>query len=349
MINDNFFSKKKEFFTLREVLEITNSKLSDNSHHDLNQKIYDVAILEKATENEISFFHSATYLNQFLNSKAGFCFVDENSAHKSPGTMIAVINNNPYFAYGKFLSEFYLDVNDKNKKNTSPDISPLATIAKSSIIGDGTTIKPGAVIGESVKIGKNCFIGANSVIDDNCQIGDNTIIKSLALVSYCTIGNNVIIHNGAKIGQDGFGFAHHNGKLQKILQLGIVEIHDDVEIGADTCIDRGAINNTIIGKQVKIDNMVQIGHNVTIGEGTVIAGCAAVAGSTKIGKFVQIGGNASVAGHLEVGDGAKIAGSSGVAKSVAAMQSVGGYPALPIRDWHRINIKLAQLIRGKKI
>ena len=342
MINKNFFSKKKEFFTLAEVLEITGSALPKNSNYDLNKKIYDVATIENATQNEISFFHSAAYLEKFLNSKAGFCFMEEKSAEKSPSTMIAIVNPNPYFAYGKFLSEFYFD----QKQNDGEEkISPYAIISKSAIIGEGLIIKAGAVIGDNVQIGNNCFIGANSVIGDNCQIGNNANIKALVAISHCTIGDNVIIHNGAKIGQDGFGFAYNNGKLQKILQLGIVEIHNDVEIGANTCIDRGAISNTVIGSQVKIDNMVQIGHNVVIGEGAVIAGCAGIAGSTIIGKFVQIGGRASIAGHLEIGDGAKIAGASGVAKSVAPMQSVGGSPAMPIKDWHRINIKLLQMIK----
>lgn len=340
MINNNFFSKKKEFFTLKEVLEITNSKLQEGNNYDLNKKIYNVATLDNAGENDISFFHSAAYLEKFLSNKAGFCFVEEKFLEKAPSAMIAVINPNPYFAYAVFLVQLYSD-----KKNNDSQISPKATIDNSAKIGEGTTIEAGAVIGKNVVIGKNCFIGANSTVGEGCQIGNNTTINPLTSVSYCVIGDNVIIHNGVKIGQDGFGFAYNNGKLQKILQLGIVEIHDDVEIGANSCVDRGALANTVIGRQVKIDNMVQIGHNVVIGEGTVIAGCSAVAGSTKIGKFVQIGGNSSINGHIEVGDGAKIAGASGVAKSVEPMQSVGGLPAMPIKDWHRINIKLLQMLK----
>ena len=343
MINKNFFSKKKESLTLAEILEITNSKLSENTKFDLNKEIFDVATLENATQNEISLFHSAAYLEKFLNSKAGFCFMEEKSAIKAPKTMISIINSNPYFAYGKFLSAFYLD--KKHYDDEHKITSGGAIISQSAIIGEGTAISAGAVIGADVRIGSNCFIGANSVIGDGCQIGNNTTINALAVISYCTIGNDVIIHNGAKIGQDGFGFAHHNGRLQKILQLGIVEICDEVEIGAGSCVDRGAINNTVIGKQVKIDNLVQIGHNVVIEEGSVIAGCSAVAGSTKIGKFVQIGGAANIAGHLEIGSGAKIAGMSGVGKSIAPMQIFGGYPAIPVKDWHRINIKLSQMIK----
>ena len=342
MINKKFFSKKKEFFTLKEVLKITGSRLDEAMHYDLNTKIYNVETLDNASEGDLSFFHSAIYLEKFLISKAGFCFMEEKFVNKAPKTMIAIINPNPYFAYATFLSQFYFD---KKPIKTTKIISPKATIEQSAIIGEGAKINAGAYIGNNVKIGKNCFIGANSVIGDGCELGDNVIINALVAISYCLIGNNVIIHNGAKIGQDGFGFAHNTGKLQKVLQLGIVEIGDDVEIGANSCIDRGAISNTIIGKQVKIDNMVQIGHNVIIGEGTVIAGCVGIAGSAKIGRFVQIGGSARINGHIEISDGVKIAGGSGVVKSVEAMQTVAGFPAMPIKDWHRINIKLLQMLK----
>ncbi|MFT6332836.1 MAG: UDP-3-O-[3-hydroxymyristoyl] glucosamine N-acyltransferase [Lentimonas sp.] len=347
MINENFFKRKKPFFTILEVLEITNSKLEDGQNHDLNQKIHNIATLDDAGENDISLFHSAAYKQNFLNSKAGFCFVDEKSTADAPNSMISIVNENPYFAYGKFLQAFFNDTNAQILAEEEK-ISLQATISKTAEIGENVVIKAGVVIGDNVKIAKNSFIGANSVISDNCSIGENVVINSLVAISHCVIGNNVIIHNGAKIGQDGFGFAHHQGKLQKILQLGIVEIHDGAEIGSSSCIDRGAINNTVIGKQVKIDNMVQIGHNVQIGEGSVLAGCSAVAGSAKIGRFVQIGGGSNISGHLEIGDGAKVAGMSGVVKSIAPMHSVGGLPAVPIKDWHRMSIKMMQMIRRPK-
>ncbi len=342
MINLNFFSKKQQFFTLNQVLQTTNSKLEHFNDEIAARKIYEVATLEKATQNQLSFFHSAVYLDSFLNSQAGFCFMEEKFVSRAPKTMIAIINSNPYLAYSAFLSQFYCD--KKNYPESNNKISPNANIETSAIIGDGTTIMSGAYIGHNVKVGKNCFIGNNSIIANDCQLGDNNVINSLVALSYCVIGSNVIIHSGAKIGQDGFGFTYDNGKMHKILQLGIVEIGDNVEIGANSCIDRGAIDNTKIGNQVKIDNLVQIGHNVEIGEGTVIAGCAGIAGSTKIGKFVQIGGGCRINGHITIGNGAKIAGGSGVAKSVDDMQIMGGFPAIPIKNWHRINLKLNKLL-----
>ncbi len=204
-----------------------------------------------------------------------------------------------------------------------------------------------AFVGKNVKIGDNCVIGPGACIRDNSIIGNNCQINANAVVSFAVIGDGCIIHNGAKIGQDGFGFAHNNGVNHKVLQIGGVEIGYDVEIGANTCIDRGAINNTKIGNGTKIDNMVQIAHNVEIGQGCFVAGCAAIAGSTKIGNYVQIGGNAGITGHITIGDQAQVSGMSGVTKSIDKGSIVGGYPAKPIREFLRIDVMLSKMI-GKK-
>lgn len=332
----NFFDKKVEFLTLADVLEITGSKLYKET--DLALKIYDIATLENADKSQISFLSSAQYLNKFIASKAGFCLIDEvNAAKDAQDNTILLINKNPYFAYSQIASSFY------QEKNPNFGQNPIHPTAK---IGEGTRIGPLAYVGANVKIGKNCVIHPNATIYDNCIIGDNCVINASAVVSYAVIGNNCIIYNGAKIGQDGFGFAHNQGVNHKIIQLGIVEIGNNVEIGAGSCVDRGAIENTKIGDGVKIDNLVQIGHNVVIGRGTVIAGCSAVAGSSKIGSFVQIGGHAAVSGHIEVGDGAKIAGMSGVMRSVEPMHAVGGIPSMPFRDWHRLNAKLIVMAKS---
>ncbi len=340
MINNNFIRKKVEFLTLKEILEITNSSLEvDNI--DLNQKITGIASLENAKKNEISFLSSGTYSEKLGDSEAGFCLISEKYLSKKPPHMLALVNRNPHFAYAVLLNCFY-----EENLTIRNSISPKSFVEKSAVIGKNVTIMDGAYIGNNTKISDNVFIGANSVINDNVEIGQNSIIKGLVNISNSIIGKNSIIHSGVKIGQDGFGFTHNQGVNYKILQLGMVIIGDDVEIGANSCVDRGAIDNTIIGNQVKIDNLVQIAHNVEIGDGTLIAGAACVAGSTKIGKFCQIGGNCSVSGHITVGDGAKIAGASGVIKSVEAMQVVAGLPSVPIKDWHRMTIKLLKLIRN---
>jgi UDP-3-O-[3-hydroxymyristoyl] glucosamine N-acyltransferase len=346
MNRNNFFEKKFEFLTLKQVLEITDSQL--NVETDLNAKIFDIATLQNANQNQISFLNSGKYSAQLGVSKAGFCLIEEKYLAKSPANIVLLINKNPYYAYAKLAQSFYKQkdvefVNDKNRLNYQEN--NLAIIHSSAKIGKDVKIATGAVIGRNVTIGDNSVIGPNVVIMDDCIIGKNCTINALAAISFAVIGDNCIIHNGAKIGQDGFGFAHNLGINHKIIQLGLVIIGDDVEIGANTCIDRGAIEDTIISNGVKIDNLVQIAHNVTIGQGSVIAGCSGIAGSAKIGKFVQIGGACNIAGHINIGDGVKIAGVSGVIRDVAPMQVIGGYPAIDFRQWQRLNSKLAAMAK----
>ncbi len=328
-----FFEKKLQFLTLEQVAEITKAQPVNNP--DLQSKIFDIATLEKADSSQISFFNSGQYSDKFQNSKAGFCLVDEKNAAKTPPHITALVHKNPYFAYSLIVNTFYKAKDFEFENNN---------IHSSAKIGEGSKIAPNAYIGKNVVIGKNCFVGPNASIMDNCILGDNCVVNANVVISFAIIGNGCIFLNGAKIGQDGFGFAHNAGVNHKILQLGIVEIGNDVEIGANSCVDRGAIENTIIHDGVKIDNLVQVAHNVVIGKGTVMAGCSAVAGSTVVGNYVQIGGNSSVNGHIKVGDGARIAGMSGVMRDVEPMQILAGIPAQPIRDWHRTNSKLQNLI-----
>ncbi|MDX2083652.1 MAG: UDP-3-O-(3-hydroxymyristoyl)glucosamine N-acyltransferase, partial [Rickettsiales bacterium] len=304
---EHFFQKKSQFLTLKQIIEISDAQLIGEI--DSSQKVFDIATLEKADRNQISFFSSGQYFEEFKNSKAGFCFAEKKYLDKAPQDMILLVHSNPYFAYAKIAQALYEPKTTEFDKNNL--IHPTAEIGLNSVIA------PSAFIGKNVKIGKNCLVAPNASILDGCVIGDNCIINANVVISFSVIGNNCIFLNGAKIGQDGFGFAHSAGFNHKILQLGIVEIHNDVEIGANSCVDRGAIENTIINDNVKIDNLVQIAHNVVIGKGTVIAGCTAIAGSTKVGKFVQIGGACCINGHIQIGDGAKVAGMSGIMRDVA--------------------------------
>lgn len=327
-----FFNKKYDILTLKEILAVTGGKILDDA--DLNVQISDVATLDDASSSDISFLTAGSYLDKFLVSKAGVILMEERYQEKAPKGCVAIIHENPYYAYSLIAGHFY-----EEKK---PDFSDNKKVK----IGQNCQIAPSAHIGNNVEVGANSIIGPGAVIMDGVIIGNNAQINANAVVSFAVIGKNAIIHNGAKIGQDGFGFAHDKGINHKIIQLGIVEIGDDFEIGANACIDRGAIKNTKIGNQVKLDNLVQIGHNVEIDMGTVIAGATVVAGSTKIGKFVQIGGNGSITGHIEIGDGCKIAGMSGVTKSLDPMSTVAGIPAVPIRNWHKMHSALLKMIGG---
>jgi UDP-3-O-[3-hydroxymyristoyl] glucosamine N-acyltransferase len=336
MKNLKFFNKKKPFLTLDEICKITAAKPHINT--DLSQKIHDIKTLESASSQDLSFLNSGQYLEKFLNSKAGFCFLEEKNISKIPQNMIGLISANPYFSYAQIVGEFY--------EKKIDDFSAKTNIHPSAKIGKNCLIAHNCYIGKDVEIGDNCLIGPNSSIMDGVIIGNNSKINANATITCAIIGDNCEIFSGVKIGQDGFGFAHNAGQNYKIIQIGIVEIGNNVEIGANSCVDRGAIENTVIGDDVKIDNLCQIAHNVEIDRGTVIAGGTALAGSCKVGKFVQIGGNCSINGHIKVGDGAKIAGMSGVIRDVEPKSILAGIPAVPIKKWHRINANLAKSVES---
>lgn len=334
MADERFFTKKS-YLTLKEVIELTGAKLLKDS--DLAVKIEDVAPLESAENNNLSFFINNKYLSAFENSKAGFCFALERFAKKAPESMVMLIHDNPYKAYAIVASKFYPE------KNSNGEISSHAVISATAKIGNNCQIGHFVIIEDNVQIGDNSIIDHNSVIKAGVVIGKNAKIASNVTISHAIIGDDVIIHPGAKIGQDGFGFASDHTGHMKVPQLGIVKIGNKVEIGANTTIDRGSAQNTEIADMCQIDNLVQLGHNVKLGKACVIVAQVGIAGSTKLGNFVVLGGQAGLAGHLKIGDFVQVAAQSGVAQDIEDKQIMGGYPAIPIRKWHRQNFYLQQL------
>ncbi|MGE0753964.1 MAG: UDP-3-O-(3-hydroxymyristoyl)glucosamine N-acyltransferase [Alphaproteobacteria bacterium] len=280
----------------------------------------DVAPLETATGEDISFLDNVKYIASFAASNAGACFVRERYADRAPTHMTLLVTEEPYTAYALTAQLFY------PAPRLNAEISPHAHVANSAKIGKGTRIDAGVVIGENVEIGEHCHIGAVSTI------------------THSIIGHHVVIHRGVHIGQDGFGWAPGKGGLTKVPQLGRVMIGDHVEIGSGTCIDRGSGPDTVIGSHSKIDNLVQIGHNVHIGQHVVIAAQAGLAGSTKVGNGVMIGGQAGISGHVTIGDGAKLAAQAGIMTDVPAGATYGGSPAVPARDWHKRTVAVAKLV-----
>jgi UDP-3-O-[3-hydroxymyristoyl] glucosamine N-acyltransferase len=260
---------------------------------------------------------------------------------KVPNSIIPLINSNPHYAYTICLNKLYnVPIFDR-----SGGFSRRANISWSAKIGRGCQIQSGVYIGKNVVIGDNCKICANAVINDNCKIGSDSYIGSNATISYTNIGKECVIHNGACIGQDGFGFAHDKMFNYKVPQIGRVIISDYVEIGANTCIDRGALDDTVIGTNTKIDNLIQIAHGVKIGAGCFFAACTGIAGSCEIGNFVQCGGHSAIAGHIKIADGVQIAAHSGVAKSIEEpMSRWGGSPALPAIKWHRLHLMQEKMV-----
>ncbi len=339
MANSRFFLNAGPI-SLEKILEATGARLYLKNNQ--REEILDVSSLENATPADLSFLINSKYLELFKQSKAGFCFVNEKYAHLAPKTMNVLTHENPYKAYAIVASLLYPPEQSNNI------IASNAVIAKNAKIGKNCQIGNFVVIEDGVEISDNCIIDHNTVIKKNVVIGSNVKIANNVTISHAIIGNNVLIHPGVRIGQDGFGFASDNKGHLKVPQLGIVKIGNNVEIGANTCIDRGSAQDTEIGDMCQIDNLVQLGHNVKLGMGCVIVSQVGIAGSSKLGNFVVLGGQVGVAGHLNIGDQVQVAAQSGVVQDIEPKQIMGGSPAIPIRKWHRQNFYLQQLTSKNK-
>jgi UDP-3-O-[3-hydroxymyristoyl] glucosamine N-acyltransferase len=285
-----------------------------------------VAGIQEAKEGEITFLSNRKYRRYLQGSRASAVIMTEEMFdEKVP--IPAILSENPYYTFAKALSLFFQD----ERQSFKMGIHPTAIVHERASVGKEVSIGPYAVIREGTEVGDRVIIDANVVIGCYCQIGQETLIyPHVTLYDYTTIGARVIIHAGAVIGSDGFGFARNNGRYSKIPQVGQVLLEDDVEIGANTTIDRGTMGVTRIAQGTKIDNLVQIAHNVTVGRNTVIAAQVGVGGSTHIGDDVQIGGQAGLVGHIEIGDGVGIGAQAGVTKSFPDRVMITGYPARPL-------------------
>lgn len=309
--------------TLKEIAEIVEGEVLG----DGNIIITNVAGITEAKEGDITFVSNPKYFKFIETTKASAIIISEDRKDpaKSGIKIPAIVSKNPNLGYAKVLMLLA-----KEKQKHPSGISKNCMISGSASISENVAVCDFSSICEFVKIAAgtiiypNCYIGRNVKIGKNCLIYPNVTIREDSI-----IGNNVIIHSGTVIGSDGFGYVPEKNTLKKIPQLGIVEISDDVEIGANTTIDRATTGKTFIGKGVKIDNLVQIAHNVQIGEGSIIVAQSGISGSTKIGKGVTIAGQAGLQGHITVGDGAIIGGQAGVLGDVPPKETVSGYPARP--------------------
>ena len=290
-----------------------------------NFKIDDIKPLHLANKNDLTFFDSIKYKSIAINSKAGACITTSNLSEFLPKKVIKIVAKNVLFELAKVLKIAYpladIDYPDLTVKK------PINKNFKSVKFGNNV------LIGKNVKIGKNTVIGANSIIEHDVVIGNNCIIGSQVILKNSILGNNIMIQDGCKIGQKGFGFIPIKNNNFKFPHIGKVLINDKVEVASNCTIDRGSVDDTEIGQNTYLDNQVHIAHNVKIGSNCMIAGQVGFAGSSIIGNNVSIGGQSGISGHLNIGNNVKIGGGSGVIKDVDNNQVVMGYPAIQLKEF----------------
>ena len=309
---------------------------------DASRVIRDVAPLTTAGADDISFLDNPAYAAAFQASNAGACIVAANFKGDVPSGMSLLLAENAYKAYALVAHAFYPE------PVAAAGIAPGAHVDPTATLGEGCEIASGAVIGAGAEIGKRCRIGANAVIGAGVLLGDECDIGPLVSIRYSILGTRVRIYAGARIGEDGFGYASDATGHTHIPQVGRVVIGNGVEIGANTTIDRGAGPDTVIGDGCIIDNLVQIGHNVRMGRCCIIVSHVGISGSTTLGDYVIIGGQAGLKGHIAIGDGVKIGAQAGVISNLDAGSAVIGSPAVPYKEFWRQMAALRRLATPRK-
>lgn len=300
---------------------------------DSAAKVWTISKIEEGENGSLSFLSNPKYEHYIYDTCASIVIVNKSFEPTQPIATTMVRVDDAYACFAKLLELYAANKPQKTGINTQSAISKSATLGEDCYVGEF------AVIGDNVKVGKGCKIYPQVYIGDNVKIGDNvTLNAGVKIYEQCEIGSRVTIHAGSVIGADGFGFApNEKGEFSKIPQIGNVIIEDDVEIGANTCIDRATMGSTVIHHGVKLDNLIQVGHNVTIGINTVCAAQVGIAGSTKVGENCMMGGQVGVAGHLALGDRVQLGSKCGVSNNIPDGEVHMGYPSLPLSKFHRAN------------
>lgn len=329
--------------TAKELATLLNGSLEGNP----DAKVWQPAKIEEGSEGSLSFLANLKYESHLYDCQSSIILIPKDLELKKPVSATLIRVEDVYASFGFLLEKF----GEQQKAQQASGVSAQAFVHETAQIGESVTIEALAYVGPNAKIGNNCHLHAQSYVGANAVLGESVVLHAGARIEHdCKLSNRIIIHNNTVVGADGFGFApQEDGSYKKVPQLGDVRIESDVEIGSNTCIDRATMGSTVIETGVKLDNLVQIAHNVRIGAHTVIAAQAGVAGSTKIGKHCRIGGQVGVVGHLEIADGTQMQAQSGVGKSIKEPNTaIFGSPALPYTRFQRAHIIFKQLPEVEK-
>jgi UDP-3-O-[3-hydroxymyristoyl] glucosamine N-acyltransferase len=322
--------------SLADLAAATGAELADPRHG--SRIVQGVAILSRASENRVAFLANRKHAESLRQSRAGACFVSPADLDVVPEGCAALVTRLPQAAYAAAALRLH----------RPRVIAPATAIAPDAILEDGVRIATGVVIGAGARVGRGTSIGANTVIGPGVAIGRECVISANVTIGFALFGDRVQILAGAVIGEPGFGATVGAGGLVDIPQLGRVILQDGVTVGANSCIDRGAFEDTVIGENTKIDNIVQIAHNVRVGRNCVMAAHTGISGSVVVGDGVQFGGRAGVADHVSIGDGARIAAAAGIMKDVPAGETWGGSPGRPLKRWMRETAWIARMAHKRR-
>lgn len=340
-----FFTPSREI-TIGDIADFTGAKLLNRSL--ASRSVIRLASINDASADSLIFVDGRKNAESLAGVKAAGVLCPESVADTVPFDIAVLVSANPqrdFASIGRLL--FPSSVRPKSWLGET-GISDGAIIHPSAVIEEGATVEAGAVIGKGVTIGSGTLVAATAVIGENCQIGRDSYIAPGVSIQCAFIGNRVSLHPGVRIGQDGFGYVPGPAGLEKMPQLGRVIIQDDVEIGANTTIDRGALSDTVIGEGTKIDNLVQIAHNVRIGRFCVIAAHCGISGSCVIGDQTMLGGRVGLADHLNIGSRVQVAAASGVMNDIPDGERWGGIPARPIKQWFRDIANIRSIGKSRK-
>jgi UDP-3-O-[3-hydroxymyristoyl] glucosamine N-acyltransferase len=341
-MSEPLFLRRSRGLTLEEIAALTGATLASQPPH--SRRITDIAPLDRAAPCDLTFLDSRKFCSSAVVTHAGACLTTAALAKELPARVAVLTVRDPYRAFVSAARALFPQALRPSSLSEPGDFTN-AHVDKSARIEDGVNVEPGAVVGPHVEIGSGSTIGANAVIGAEVRIGRDCSIGANTTVTNSLIGDRVIVHPGCTIGQDGFGFVMGGSGHVKIPQVGRVIIQDDVEVGAGTTIDRGAIRDTVIGEGTKIDNLVQVGHNVSIGRHCILVAQTGISGSSTLEDYVVLGARVGLNNNVTIGEGAQLAATSNVNGDVPPGARWGGTPAKPVKQWFREMTILARLAR----